>query len=390
MRNYAVLEGMKRHQKTVLDDAFNKGYEQGYRDGKLNAKVEKFEELKKELDDEKKAEYKRGYEHGRMSMLTIKDFEEIRRSQYDKGYEDGKKLNMNDAYEVGFIQGKKTAEEFNERKAMDEFNKGYHKGLQHGQELRAKEAECAEACGMKRAWEVARKILSRHGEGYDATDMEVFGTDDVFSLSASEAVAKLDEWEKKQERYCYNCGQPRDYKNSCIPYKEGKCDKSHKAWIPKQEETEKNCDKCKHDNVASGIDGTCYECIKGVRDNYEEKTEKSCEKCRHDGFTCDSCEDMSKFEEVGQLKEKQDAPEMNVESIAVWDEVEDNIGNRTVVTHIYSDDKYANADVIDADGCCSCMPLELLEKTGRRFCFQELLNAMKKDDVEEAETNENK
>ncbi len=35
MKNYAVLEGMKRHQKTVLDDAFNKGYEQGYKDCKV-------------------------------------------------------------------------------------------------------------------------------------------------------------------------------------------------------------------------------------------------------------------------------------------------------------------------------------------------------------------
>ena len=99
---------------------------------------------------EKKAEYQRGYEQGRRSTITIKDFE-----------------------------------------------KYYHIGFKHGQELRAKEAECAEACGMKRAWDVARKILSRHGEGYNATDMEVFGTDDVFSLSASEAVAKLEAWEKK-------------------------------------------------------------------------------------------------------------------------------------------------------------------------------------------------
>lgn len=458
MKNYAVLEGMKRHQKTVLDDAFNKGYGQGYHDGKLDGKAEKIEELEKQFDDEKKAEYKRGYEQGRISMLTIKDFEEIRRSQYDKGYEDGKKLNMNDAYEVGFNQGKKTAEEFNERKAMDEFNKGYQKGLQHGQELRAKEAECAKTCGMKRAWEAARKVmLSPEEGGIDpSTVKEIFGMNYyavLKNLPVDEVLSKIDGEKEQSEKCCATCGQPRDYKNSCIPYKEGKCDKSHKAWIPKQEQTKKNCDNCKHNNVASGIDGTCYECVKGVQDNYEEKTEKSCEKCKWMELDCANpaiCKDMALYEpkdieedvKVGDtirtIKDKdylnielfpigtigrvikiesegnflrykvrvgnecwiysrdmfevinQDAPESNVGSIAVWDEVEDNIGNRTVVTHIYSDDKYANADVIDADGCCSCIPLELLEKTGRRFCFQELLNAMKKDDVEEADTNENK
>jgi hypothetical protein len=246
--------------------------------------------------------------------------------------------------------------------------------------------------------------------------MEVFGTDDVFSLSASEAVAKLDEWEKKQERYCYNCGQPRDCKNSCIPYKEGKCDKSHKAWIPKQEETEKKCENCKWmeldcNNPAICKDMALYE-PKDIEEDVKVgdtiRTIKDKDYLNIELFPIGTIGRVIKIESEGNfLRYKvrvgnecwvysrdmfevinQDAPEMNVESIAVWDEVEDNLGNQMVVTHIYSDGKDANADVIDANGCFRCLPVELLEKTGRRFCFQELLNAMKKDDVEEAETNE--
>ena len=153
MKNYAVLEGMKRHQKTVLDDAFNKGYDQGYYDGKLDGEAQNLEKLEKSLDAEKEAEYQRGYEQGRRSTITIKDFEEY-----------------------------------------------YHKGFKHGQELRAKEAECAEACGMKRTWEAARKI-------YDIQNVamvkELFGADAnyaIYNFTASEVIEKIETWEKKQRK----------------------------------------------------------------------------------------------------------------------------------------------------------------------------------------------
>jgi hypothetical protein len=227
---------------------------------------------------------------------------------YEQGYNDCKVELTDDEAKCHYQEG---------------YNDGYRKGVERRKEACVAEADCAYQCGMKRAWEAAKKVVETvPWGGLSADESEAIFGETSFQVilqkfSAQEVIAKLEAWEKKQERYCYNCGQPRDYKNSCIPYKEGKCDKSHKAWIPKQ-----------------------------------------------------------------------DAPEMNVGSIAVWDEVEDNLGNQTVVTHIYSDGKDANADVINADGSFRCMPLELLEKTGRRFCFQELLNAMKKDDVEEAETNE--
>ena len=156
MRDYAVVANIKAEQKGIIDDVFDKGYEQGYHDGKLDGEAEKIEKLEKQFDDEKKAEYKRGYEQGRRSTITIKDFEEY-----------------------------------------------YHKGLKHGQELRAKEAKCAEACGMKRAWDVARKIVDFCSELTQEELGEIFGSFDVNdilnSLSAFEAVEKIEAWEKQRQ-----------------------------------------------------------------------------------------------------------------------------------------------------------------------------------------------
>lgn len=39
--------------------------------------------------------------------------------------------------------------------------------------------------------------------------------------------------EYQTDKDCYNCGQPRDYKGRCIPYKEGNCNK-YSEWMPKQ------------------------------------------------------------------------------------------------------------------------------------------------------------
>ena len=39
------------------------------------------------------------------------------------------------------------------------------------------------------------------------------------------------------EKYCYTCGQPRDYKGRCIPYKEGNCNR-YSEWMPKQADGE--------------------------------------------------------------------------------------------------------------------------------------------------------
>lgn len=328
MRDYAVVANIKVKQKCIIDDVFDKGYEQGYQDGKEEREKE-YKEALHNIENTyikgQKAEYDRGYKEGKeaaeddMYKYYNKHFNDVVNSSnddaYQRGYEDGKKSNMNDAYEVGFNQGKKTAKEYNEQKAMDEFNKGYQKGLQHGQELRAKEAECAEACGMKRAWNVARKLLSRHGEGYDATDMEVFGTDDVFSLSASEAVAKLDEWEKKQtEKNCENCKYNNREKTSypcaaCLR----KIDGRHAMWeekedyvrVPTPEESKSVNDYIKSISEETGV----------IFNEKEEQTTTLCRKCihahnMHDNIlTCDAVPCVIEDGHCDKYEEKQEQTE---------------------------------------------------------------------------------
>ena len=40
------------------------------------------------------------------------------------------------------------------------------------------------------------------------------------------------------ERYCYNCGHIRHYKDRCSLYKEGKCNDDHIAWVSKEGDTD--------------------------------------------------------------------------------------------------------------------------------------------------------
>jgi hypothetical protein len=162
---------------------------------------------------------------------------------------------MQDAYEQGYETGHKDGE----ARGIDKMNN------------LSKEAY---AKGLEDAWECARKVMLSCGEGgYDAgTIADIFGMsyhdvlkeckpnkvielfkqyeeqqkqDDKRELSAkcekctkeisAECVVDGCEFEPKQdEKNCSNCGQPRDYKNRCIPFCEGKCVEVPTAWIPKQ------------------------------------------------------------------------------------------------------------------------------------------------------------
>lgn len=162
---------------------------------------------------------------------------------YDQGYNDCKVELLEDEAKCHYQEG---------------YNDGYRKGVERGKEARVAEADCAYQCGLRRAWEVARKILSRHGEGYDATDREVFGTDDVFSLSASEAVSKLEAWEKKQEqneKSCENCGHHRSGDVGC---EAGGCSLIRENWIPqeKQDAPEMNVESIENrDKIVKALAG---------------------------------------------------------------------------------------------------------------------------------------
>lgn len=161
------------------------------------------------------------------------------------------------AFERGYEQGFNDCHsELTEEEAKDHYNEGYNdgyeKGLQHGQELRAKEVECAEACGMKRAWEAARKIvLTKENGGIPLSDLnEIFGAVNVLKeFSASEVIEKIDAWEKKQEqeqeqskKCCKDCN------HYCGDDNKFKCDIKgllcieRDRWTPKQNASEMNVD----------------------------------------------------------------------------------------------------------------------------------------------------
>lgn len=94
------------------------------------------------------------------------------------------------------------------RTAYDKgYDQGYVEGQKHDLEHTENIVRSHEKCksvleaeyerGLNDAWMCAKKIISKNGEGYNATDLEVFGVDDGFELSALEAVERLKEYEKK-------------------------------------------------------------------------------------------------------------------------------------------------------------------------------------------------
>lgn len=83
------------------------------------------------------------------------------------------------------------------------FETGYDEGVKDGtvkseSYISGKEQE-AYYKGLREAWECARKIVSPKGEGYNATDFEVFGVKDAFELTARQAISKLKEYEERCE-----------------------------------------------------------------------------------------------------------------------------------------------------------------------------------------------
>jgi hypothetical protein len=160
----------------------------------------------------------------RYSLADIRKAEEEAKDHYTAGYEDGTKARDGERgsiYYGGYGDGLKD---------------GYEKGLQHGQKLRVAEADCAYQCGMKRAWEAARKI-------YDIQNVamvkELFGADAnyvIHNFTASEVIKKIEAWKKKQEQIekscstCANLSEENEYTDFCWD----ECD-NKSEWTPKQD-----------------------------------------------------------------------------------------------------------------------------------------------------------
>lgn len=106
---------------------------------------------------------------------------------YDQGYNDCKVELLEDEAKCHYQEG---------------YNDGYRKGVERGKEARVAEADCAYQCGMKRAWEAARKIvLSPKEGGLEATTVrEIFGMpyeSALMKYSAKNAIEMIEAWEKQ-------------------------------------------------------------------------------------------------------------------------------------------------------------------------------------------------
>lgn len=234
MKNYAVLEEYKRdierYMKVRINEAFNIGYDQGYNDCKVELTEEEakshynegytegYEKGKDEildtiaksitsLDEIKKSEYDKGYKDAcnDKDLITCKKSDEISDKAYKDGYNKGYGAGYKDAYEIGKKDGQKAERMLLHEPLKKDLEEAYQKGLKHGQELRAKEAECAEACGMKRAWEAARKIVLSDEDGGIPNDniLKIYSTcyySVMKNIPVQEAIAKLETWEKKQKQ----------------------------------------------------------------------------------------------------------------------------------------------------------------------------------------------
>ena len=93
--------------------------------------------------------------------------------------------------------------------------------------------------GLDDAWECARKMYQFNPINNKQLCEELYDmgfNEFICSTTASEAIAKIKEYEEKQkqeDKCCSNCGQPRDYRGKCILYKEGKCVNEYEKWMPK-------------------------------------------------------------------------------------------------------------------------------------------------------------
>lgn len=177
MKNYREIKKFKEEAATLtenicnvsvnnIDAAFNIGYEQGYMDGK-EAEQQEYATALHDIEDtyirRQKAEYEGSYED-----------------------EDGKKYPFEDA---------------------SIFDVAYLKGLQHGQELRIAEADCAYKKGLSAAWETAKKILLNESYGgYTYEEIKgIFGKarlDVIKEHSIQEVISKI-EASKKQTQASY-------------------------------------------------------------------------------------------------------------------------------------------------------------------------------------------
>ncbi len=91
------------------------------------------------------------------------------------------------------------------------------------------------------AWEALIEGLNSHiveyedesrlyfaGRKHEAQDIKVFVDRLIKAMESEEESTKVE-----NIKTCATCGQPRDYKDMCILYNEGECNR-YSGWMPKQ------------------------------------------------------------------------------------------------------------------------------------------------------------
>ena len=109
----------------------------------------------------------------------------------------------------------------------DEYARGYNAGTNHGIEItEAKDYEQ----GLNDAWECARKIVRGNYDDLFSNYKEPIHA--IRALDASDAIAKIKEYEEKQtKKSCDNCG--KNYCGNALCFGNNYCE-----WAPKQTDDE--------------------------------------------------------------------------------------------------------------------------------------------------------
>ena len=169
----------------------------------------------------------------------------------------------------------------------DVYSQGYNDGIEFSNEAHGSTGDYEH--GLNDAWECVKKIFDMDGD----TAKELFGDFLVDHISrqftASEAIAKIKEYEEKQKRTCDTCqylhGGFNSLKNYCV-----NCDGCY--WTPKQEE--RGCKTCAYSEHGEDESFKCH--AKGDCLNHEKWASKMTldEAIKH-------CEDVadSKCDECG-------------------------------------------------------------------------------------------
>lgn len=149
-----------------------------------------------------------------------------------------------------------------ENKLRHVYNQGYEDGLRSDKDIFI--SGILEQ-GREEAWECARKITET--VYWDIENIFNCKKNDVYKMSASEAIAKLKEYEEKQtEKNCDDCEYALDG-GYCGVKAAGKICIDKNKWTPKQ--TQKSCDV---------VVKSCDNCRFGTLEGYK--------------FPCSNCSGM--------------------------------------------------------------------------------------------------